>query len=347
MQTRLRTRSPAWQSSSPYPAVTSLAEIKPGVVLEGKYRLGEMIGSGAHGVVFRATHLNLDREVAIKILTTSLGGDQQALEHFQQEGISACRVDHPNAVAVLDFTASRHGVAFLVMELLAGHSLQEEIQRHGRLSPERTAEILFPVCDVLADAHALGVVHRDVKPQNTYLHQSRRGEVVKVLDFGLAKLLEETAEDDPTAEIAGTLAYISPERVLAMPYDGRSDVYSLGVMVYEMLTGELPFFEHGNNPVRMMMLHVREAPPPLRDKVPGLDPELEEVVLQALEKDPEKRPTAAELKERFARALGMAPGSEPRGPSDDSGVRLRALLEKELAKELARRDRAPWDEAEN
>jgi DNA-binding response OmpR family regulator len=311
-------------------------EIKPGSVLEGRYRLDEMIGAGSNGAVYRATHLNLDRRVAVKILHTGLGDDEVALERLQQEGISACRVDHPNAVAVLDFNASPSGLVFLVMELLHGHSLSEEIRRRGRLSPERTAEIVLPICDVLAEAHAVGILHRDVKPQNTFLHQSRRGEIVKVLDFGLAKLLEDKVmDDDPTHDgIAGTLAYLAPERITAERYDGRADVYSLGVTLYEMLSGELPFMGPEGNPVEMMMKHVRETPPSLVERVPELDPAIEAVVLQALEKDPRLRPTAAELKERLAAAVGVPPDQQPLGLAEQSGFMLRALLEQELSEEI-------------
>ncbi len=160
-----------------------------------------------------------------------------------------------------------------------------------------------------------------------------------MLDFGLAKLLENAAEDeDPTLDgIAGTLAYIAPERVTAEPYDGRADVYSLGIMLYEMLTGQLPYVDQTSNPVQMMMMHVRRSPPPLRDWVPELDPEVEKVVFEALEKVPRKRLTAARLKERFAEAVGVRPEAEPAGLGDQSGFVLRELLEREMPGELAAR----------
>jgi serine/threonine protein kinase len=335
VRAQLRSRARARRSPRPLSTVTTVEEVRPGMVLDDKYRLEERIGEGAHGTVFRATHLPLNRDVAVKVLRTNLQNDPAALEQIQQEGVSACRVEHPNAVAVLDFTATRRGLVFLVLELLRGHTLQEELRRAGRLSPERAAEILFPVCDVLTEAHSVGILHRDVKPHNTFLHQSRRGEVVKVLDFGLAKLLEGTAEDDPTLDgLAGTLAYIAPERVTAEPYDGRADVYSLGVMLYEMLAGRLPYAERTNNPVQMMMMHVRKEAPPLSAWVPEIDPRIERVVLAALEKNPRKRPTAAQLKARFAEAMGASLPPPPNALADQSGYILQALLEQEMSREL-------------
>ena len=336
VRAQLRHREQARLSPRPLSAVTPLQEIRPGMVLENKYKLGEIIGTGSHGAVFRATHLNLNREVAIKVLHTGLRNDSEALEQFQQEGVSACRIDHPNAVAVLDFTVTRQGLVFLVLELLRGHSLREELHQEGKLSPERVAQILLPVCDVLAEAHSVGIIHRDVKPHNTFLHQSRRGETVKVLDFGLAKLLEESVEDDePTVDgVAGTLAYIAPERVMAERYDGRADVYSLGVSLYEMLTGRLPFVDRTGNPVRMMMMHVRDQPPPLTDWVPDLDPKIGRVVLDALEKDPRKRLSADELKTRFAEAVGISEVPQQAALAEQSGTILRTMMEQHMPREL-------------
>ncbi len=333
IQAQLRSKRPAAaEAGTAGLNVISPRQIKPGVVLEGKYRLDKLIGAGSNGEVFRATHMSLNREVAIKVLRTHLRNGEDALEHFKHEGISACRVDHPNAVTVLDFTATSGGVVFLVMELLRGHTVAEEIRRLGRLSPSRCAQIALPICDVLTETHSLGIIHRDVKPQNSFLHQSRRGEIVKVLDFGLAKLLEQASQnDDPTIDsLAGTLGYVAPERVSAAPYDGRVDVYSLGVMIYEMLTGQLPFATPDNNPVRLMMMHVHQKPARLRKLVPDLDPVIEEAVLWSLEKDPHKRPTAAKFKEEFARAVGVTPDDDQPSLDDQSGFTLRAALEREL-----------------
>ncbi len=328
----LRTRESARTAARPMPFFTSLRQLETGTVLEDKYRIDHLIGSGSNGAVYSGLHLGLERPVAIKLLYTSLSDDERALADFHREGISACRIDHPNAVGVHDFTATRFGVAFLVMELLRGRTLREELDLEGRLSPVRAAEILFPICDVLTEAHEKGVLHRDIKPQNIFLHECRRGEVVKVLDFGLAKLLEESAGDDPTVDgLAGTLAYIAPERVSAEPYDGRSDVYSVGVMLYEMLTGHQPFEGHQGNPLQLMMMHVQKTPPPPSYWRPELDPAVEAVILRSLAKNPQHRPSANDLKLALARALDIEVSDSGKVVlREEDGQILHNLLRQEL-----------------
>lgn len=334
VQAQLRASEIPRQSPSKLAAYSSLQNVEPGTVLEGRYRLDSLIGSGQFGTVYRATHLNLRRDVAIKLLHTGIRDDEKALQHFQQEGISACRVDHPNAVAIFDFTATRFGIAFMVMELLRGQGLDEALREQGKMPPERAAEILLPICDVLAEAHSVGIIHRDIKPQNIFLHQSRHGEVVKVLDFGLAKLLRDTSDDLDASHdgIAGTLGYLAPERALAESYDGRADVYSLGCMFFEMLTGRMPFIDRQGNPLQVMMMHVRDRPPRLRDFVPDVDPIVEDLVLKALAKDPEHRPTASEYHELLMDAFDLAGSASSVTLGEQSGFVLRALLEEELRK---------------
>src|SRR5262249_36060406 len=156
------------------------------------------------------------------------------------------RVNHPNAVSVLDSGVSAEGIAYLVMELLEGRSLTEELREKGVLPPARCAEILMPVCDVLTKAHASGIVHRDIKPDNIYLNRTAVGEVVKVVDFGIAKLMDDTGGQNNesltvTGGLLGTPTYMAPERLENKPYDGKADVYSLGIMLYRMLAGRVPF----------------------------------------------------------------------------------------------------------
>ncbi len=177
---------------------SALAELLPGQVLDGKYRLGACIGAGGFGTVFKATHLQLGREVAVKVFRPSPGNDTPlGLARFRAEGATACRVDHPNVVAVLDSGISDSGIAYLVMELLLGHTLAVELTQRGALSLERTLEIAIPLCRALAEAASKGIVHRDIKPSNVFLHVARGVEVVKVVDFGIAKLLGEAPEDQP------------------------------------------------------------------------------------------------------------------------------------------------------
>ncbi|MEL7059977.1 MAG: protein kinase [Acidobacteriota bacterium] len=305
-------------ATEPTPAVA------PGVTLEGRYLLESLIGRGNFGTVYRARHLVLDRPVAVKILRTGFGGDDVTQARFRQEGISLSRVQHPNAVAVLDFSSGPQ-LTFLVMELLSGHSLDEELAREGRLSTRRAAEILIPVCSVLAEAHSSGIIHRDIKPQNIFLHRARRGETVKVLDFGIAKLVGEAElAQQLTVEgsSVGTPAYMAPERFMNDPYDGRADIYSVAVMLYEMLSGRTPFAHSDGNFFKLIRMHVIERPKPLRAFDASIPRELEEIVLAGLEKKPEDRPTVHELATRFGAAVGLGPIdlSATSSDSDISGI---------------------------
>src|SRR5262249_48378640 len=159
---------------------SALAKALPGTVLDEKYRLDEKIGTGGFGAVFRGTHLGLNRTIAVKVFRPVPGNDSpEALERFLQEGISACKINHPNAVAVLDSGISADGIAYMVMEFLEGNSLADELRRKLRLTIRRTFEILGPVCEVLEEAHRAGIIHRDIKPENIFLSQAKEGLVVK------------------------------------------------------------------------------------------------------------------------------------------------------------------------
>ncbi len=306
VQSQLRSKIVA--RAKPPEVADSVVRIEPGTVLEGKYRLDSLIGQGSFGAVYKATHLTLDRLVAVKLLDANLQPGDEPLARFQQEGISACRIQHPNAVAIMDFSVTATGIPFLVMELLRGSTLEDELNRRGRLPAERCGQILIPVCGVLSEAHSLGIIHRDVKPQNIFLHQSRHGELVKVLDFGIAKLVGDAAADqDLTLEdgVIGTPIYMAPERFVKVPYDGRADVYSLGVMLYEMLVGKPPFYLTGTSPLKVIYAHMNEEPRPPRELNPELSPEIEALVLQALDKDMERRPTAEDLASELAAELDL------------------------------------------
>jgi serine/threonine protein kinase len=291
----------------------SAADMGPGKVLAGKYKLESLVGSGSFGSVYRALHLGLQSTVAVKVLQTSSGRTPEALARFQREGIAACRIKHPNAVSVMDFGVTGGGAAFLVMEMLEGRSLLEELQRMGRLDPARTAGILEPLCSVLEDAHQAGILHRDIKPANVFLQHTSRGEVVKVLDFGIAKIMDaESGEQNLTLEggIIGTPAYMAPERFRGGKPDGRSDVYSVGIMLYQMLTGRMPFSAHDNaDLLAVAMLHLNREPQPLREVYAEVPAAVEDVVLRALRKDPRDRPSAGDLARAFTFAVGRSEGS--------------------------------------
>ncbi len=320
IQAHLRSRLAADKDSG----VASVQEIGSGTLLEGKYRVESRIGKGNFGEVYRATQLSLRRPVAMKFLSTDVEPGSEEMERFVLEGIAACRVDHPNAVAVLDFSVTSGGVPFLVMELLEGLTLEDELKRKGRLTPSRCAEILSPVADVLSQLHETGLVHRDVKPTNIFMHRSRQGEIVKVLDFGIAKLVGDLAvrpdnrdlmdnlartlgKGDsrltPRGGLIGTPLYMAPERISGESSGGRTDVYSLGVVLYEMLSGRPPFPDLEGDPLQVLKMHLSKPPPPLEGLCPELAPEVAAVVHSALAKQPRQRPTAAQLARRFSAAL--------------------------------------------
>ncbi len=329
LKTQLRSRATPAGSAEPW------AEIGTGTVLEGKYRLESKIGEGNFAEVYRAMHLKLRRSVAVKLLRAGDEDDSELRERFLREGRSTCRIEHPNAVSVLDASVTASGVPFLVTELLRGRTLAAELRRHGPVSAPRCAEILLPICDVLAEAHSLGIVHRDIKPQNIYLHRSRQGEMVKVLDFGIAKLIDDAVVQRRLTMVGagpGTPAYMAPERFsFDHACDGKADIYSLGVMLYSMLIGRLPFVVEGGNLIKLAMKHQVEQPTPPRELRPSLSPKVEAAVLRALEKDPEARPSARALAADFGAALGievLTPAERVRQLSaeeadDDALARLR------------------------
>ena len=300
VEAQLRSRA----TPPPPEAAASSAEPTTDTVLAGKYLLESVIGSGAFGSVYRARHLGLDHRVAVKVLKAGSTSSPEAAERFRREGVAACRVRHPNAVTVMDFGVTAGGAPFLVMELLDGRSLDAEIARAAPIPAPRCAEIVIPLCDVLAEAHQVGILHRDIKPANVFLHKSRIGETVKILDFGIAKLLDAGQSLTVEGGIVGTPAYMAPERFRGAILDGKADVYSLGVMLYQMLSGRLPFQGPDSDLLAVAMMHLNEEPPPL--KTTGVSAAVEDVVRAALAKNPAHRPAALDFGVALARASGMA-----------------------------------------
>jgi len=293
-----------------------------GTILAEKYRLEEEIGSGNFGTVYKATHLGLNLHVAVKVLQTSLGTTMEDLARFQREGMSACRVKHPNAVSVLDFGVTATGVSYLVMELLEGRSLADEIEESGKLSPHRCMDIIEPVCAALEEAHSVGLLHRDLKPANIFLHHERGKEIIKVVDFGTAKFRDDASANNLTLQgtVIGTPAYLAPERLANRPYDGRSDVYSLGVMLYQMLCGKVPFEATDGNPMTVAMMHMNDAAKSLVGEIPDVTEAVDKVVSMALEKDPGKRLLPSELVERLREAVGPDLRQVKKNPTMDTMV---------------------------
>ncbi|HEY2513121.1 MAG TPA: serine/threonine-protein kinase [Polyangiaceae bacterium] len=288
---------------------SALADALPGTVIEGKYRLHERIGVGGSGVVFRGEHLGLGRPIAVKIFKPWPGNDSaEALERFRIEGKLAARIEHPNAVQIFDFGISGEGLAYLVMQLLEGRPLSEELNDEPVPGLDRVLRIVDAVASVLETAHQLGVVHRDIKPENVFLHASPDGEVVKVVDFGIAKVMDgaraaEVSGITTAGTMIGTPAYMAPERFDAESTDvgPPSDVYALGVLAYRLLTGRLPF---RGTFAEVAMSHLSVTAPAPSSCRADLPRAADTAILRALEKDPEHRPGA----EAFARELRAAFG---------------------------------------
>ncbi|MDB5215556.1 MAG: Protein kinase [Myxococcaceae bacterium] len=273
----------------------------PGDVLRGKYRIKRVLGEGGMGVVVRATHLRLEQDVAIKMLRDEGAAKPHVVERFAREARAAARLRGEHAVRILDVD-DQGGAPFLVMEYLDGSDLDRLVRRDGRLAMERAVDYLLQACAGLAEAHALGIVHRDVKPANIFLAKTPRGgEIVKILDFGISKALDER---DPTItdgdRVLGSPAFMSPEQLkAAREVDPRSDVWSLGVVLHFLLSGELPFA--GDSATAVAARIASEAPVELTELRPELPAELSAVVLRCLAKERDGRyASVAELAHALA-----------------------------------------------
>jgi serine/threonine protein kinase len=277
-----------------------------GQTLADKYRIEERISEGGMGTVYRGTHILMDKTVAIKVLHPALAADDKIVARFSREAKAASRISHPHALNVTDFGEAEGGIVYLVMEYLRGRTLKDVIQRDGPMSLARVVEIVRQVSGALEAAHAEGVVHRDLKSDNIMLVEvGDNADWAKVLDFGIAKIQEPVGQDpELTAPnlIIGTPQYMSPEQCSqASQIDSRSDIYSLGVILYEMLIGHVPFT--GESPTAIMMKHLQETPPSVLEERKDLPAEVASVVARSLAKRPEDRfQSASELAQSLALA---------------------------------------------
>ncbi|MDQ3666021.1 MAG: serine/threonine protein kinase [Acidobacteriota bacterium] len=294
-----------------------------GHTLDDKYRIEKRLGIGGMGTVYRARHLLIDRPVAVKVLNPRFVEDEAAQARFRREARAAGRLQHANAVGVTDFGSTSDGYVYIVMELLEGRTLREVLAKEAPLDTARAVSLMLQTAAAVAAAHDAGIIHRDLKPANIFIVQnSEVPAAVKVLDFGIAKLAAESFDDDDPKTLTlvgvmiGTPRYMSPEQCDGADLTPAADVYSLGVILYEMLSGVVPF--SGSTPLAIALKHSSEAPRHPSEYVASIPPALEKVVLHALEKRPDDRPAnAAEFRcELLATAerLGLehaAPTSAP------------------------------------
>jgi serine/threonine-protein kinase len=260
-----------------------------GEVFAGRYELEELAGAGGMSSVYRAHDRLLDRTVALKILHQQYLGDAEHVRRFHQEARAAAALSHPNIVTVID-RGDHEGRHFIVFEFVEGDNLKQVIDRRGRLPVETALELGIQIARALSFAHQGGLVHRDVKPQNVLLNGDGQA---KVTDFGIARSLDVKHGLTQTGTVLGTSDYIAPEQAQGQRVSERTDVYSLGAVLYELLTSEVPF--PGENFVAVAMRHINEPPPPIRDKRPDVPPRVEAAVQRAMAKDPAARPSMDEL----------------------------------------------------
>lgn len=295
-----------------------------GQMLDQRYRVVRLLGEGGMGVVYEALHVRLGKRVAVKVLHPHLAMKERLGKRFLREARAANRIASPHVVEILDF--GDDPITYFVMEFLPGRDLKEVIREHGKLAWPRARHLVLQILRALAAAHDAGVVHRDVKPANVFVVRDEEGrDFAKVLDFGIAKVEKsspQTRSITRTAEIIGSVAYMSPEQATGVVVDARTDVYSAAVLFFEMLTGQIPF--KGGNNYQLIDGHVRRAPPKPRSLVPSIPEQVESIILRGLQKKPSGRfdtmrsfIAAVEAVPPEAKAIGEAPAPPDSLPQDE------------------------------
>ena len=285
---------------------------RSGTLLAGRYRFDRPIAVGGMAEVWEARDTVLDRQVAIKVLHPHLVGDQNFVERFRREAIAAARLTHPSIVAIYD-THSDDGDEAIVMELVRGTSLRQHLDEHGRLDPDEAVNVAARVCEALATAHRSGLVHRDIKPANILLCEDER---VMVADFGIAKLTD--ADHTTEGTVLGTAKYLAPEQVQGGAVDARTDLYALGIVVYAMVCGRVPF--SGDSDTATVLARLHQDPTPPRRIRPDIPAGLESVILHALQRDPAARPdSAADLRSELLASTGPGAPIIPPPPPPGGG----------------------------
>lgn len=280
------------------PSPMHVSEFSPGTLIAGRYEIVKCCGSGGWGTVYEAWDVPTKKTVAVKFLHAHLVSQQESLSRFKTEAEASCKLVHPNIVSVHDYGVV-NGRPFLVMEYLTGKNLASVISHDGPLSQELFVDCFAQICDALTMAHCRGIIHRDIKPSNIVLERDCRGNTIaKLVDFGMAKLVDRQGRSvehlTATGETLGTPAYMSPEQCRGITLDERSDLYSLGCVMYEALTGVQPFV--ADSIMGCLYTQLNDSPPDMKQVAPRIEitPALEAIVLQTLAKDPDKRPDNAQ-----------------------------------------------------
>jgi serine/threonine-protein kinase len=308
------TRAPSGQSGA-------VQDRTVGRVLGGRYRVLSRLGEGGMGTVYLCEHAVLGRRYAVKVLRPDLAGDAELAERFRNEAIAASRIGGENVVDVLDFDAEADGAIYYVMEALEGRSLGAVIGEDGPLDVSRALALLAQLCRALGAAHARGVVHRDVKPDNVFVVRGEDGaERVKVIDFGISQVSPELGRGGRLTRagaVIGTPEYMAPEQAAGDEVDHRADVYALGVLAYELLTGTLPIV--ATTPIATLVAHQTRTPEAPGRRRPGIPPEVDALVMSMLAKRPGDRPASMDvLGARIAALRGAADEPRPASPAAPS-----------------------------
>ena len=309
---------------APKPKVTKGDEIYLNQVLNNRFKIESKIGEGGFGAVYRGTQLATGRKVALKLLHPEMTKDENLVARFRREGMVLCNLRDAHTITTYDFDQTQDGTLYIAMELLEGKSLHQIFHEQAPLDWKRVFKILTEMCTSLAEAHEQGIVHRDLKPENVYLeHRPGNPEFVKILDFGIAKVMRGDAIDPQspqltaTGQTLGTLEYMSPEQLMGKPLDGRSDVYALGVVAYEMITGRLPFPD-AKGPAGLITAQLKQTPvaPSAANPKVQLPQAAERVILKALEKDKTNRyADVTAMADALQEVLDAARDQAPHGPS--------------------------------
>ena len=296
-----------------------------GKVIDGRYEIQAKVGEGGMGVVYRARQISIDRVIALKMLSPQMAADPTWVQRFYNEAKACSRLQHPNTIRMFDFGQTAEGRLFMTMEFLDGVGLRQAIQQ-GAFAAQRVIKILIQCCASLAEAHSIGIIHRDIKPDNVFLlNMPGSPDFVKLLDFSVAKLLQEGDKNHTQAGVVfGTPQYMSPEQGRGLPLDARSDLYALGILAYEMLIGRVPY--NDENPMTVIQMHLRSEIPPMPAQIPY---PVQQVVRRALEKDPARRfQSAGEMMQHCQQVFSEL---NQGGPVPGGGGQMRTAIAPNMA----------------